>query len=601
VPTQRDDRVTCISSMVVGGEKPFTKATCEKCTLRDIPKATRPTTATAAKELRFKLRFTHECKHRGKVIDRKPCNMGCHGLQKTIVDIHACLHPDTKHDRCTVLFRRAELKACAGCTSRQEPTAQELWACGVAAAPRNTTIQRKCFASLYAAGWDNILVSAEPTTPIWDQPYLEWHRSKTKQFAFPNFVRLLRHLLVRRPHAKYFHLVQDDTVFALGLREYLEKYLWPTPKGGCVSLYTPSHYASIPAKNGWIEVTRKYTRNIWGACSLVFPREVAEQLHARSRWWKRKGQIDVWVGQEIRRMGLTYCCASPSLAQHIGGDSPMKHGPATGRRRAADFVGTNVDVRNTGYPGASLRWTPKGIPQTEPKPPKPLPPMKHLILIRSSYPADYLEFANAYRLTLTEKITIPSLQAQTYKDFTVCVGLRDDDPLREERRQAWIASGLNVRFVPRVFREVPEFAEKRTLTRLDDDDAIHRDFMRIMRGTLARKRSVAVVAFGHGCHVQANGVLPSNKVNNQFITVYDPKGTLSAFQYKHGECDKFGRVVVTSFEDPAWLWIKHGENKSPTGRVSRSARVLPHSHVDWAAFGLDKAAVVERLKCTPTP
>jgi hypothetical protein len=579
VPTQRGDRVTCISSMVVGGEKPFAKATCEKCTLRDIPTATRPTKATAAK----KIRFTHECKHRGKVVSRQPCNVGCTGLRATVVDVHICDNPETRTERCTVQYRRTDAVACVGCDAREEPTPQEMWACGVAAAPRNTAIQRKCFASLHAAGWDNILVSAEPKTPIWDQPYLEWHCSETKQFAFPNFVRLLRHLLVRRPHAKYFHLVQDDTVFALGLREYLERALWPTPRAGCVSLYTPSHYASIPAKNGWIEVTRKHAKSIWGACSLVFPREVAERLLARSRWWKRKGQIDVWVGQEIRRMGLAYCCASPSLAQHIGGDSPMRHGAATGRRRAADFVGISTDVTNTGVNGVSLlNGSGAGFP---------VPRVRHLILIRSAYDSSYPTQANVDRLKWTESITIPSLQAQTHTDFTVCVGIRDDDPLRNERITVWRDSGLTVRFASGALRKLPEFSERRSLTRLDDDDALHRDYLRVMRETIGTRANIAVVAFKNGLHVQRNGVLRRTKINNQFITIYDPNGGRSAFEFTHGDCAKFGRVVTADFSKPAWLWLKHANNKSHTGRLSQTSQVEPHKLIDWKEFGLSQKTI----------
>ena len=198
-----------------------------------------------------------------------------------------------------------------------------VWSVGVTTAPRRVPTLERCLESLARAGWDSPRLFAEPGSEI---PERFGHLPLTLRDrllgAYPNWYLGLAELFMREPRAEAYLMVQDDTVFARGVREFISRELWPDPNTGAVSLYCPSHFAvECPAgfhaeNRGWLN---------WGALAIVFPNPSvrrcwplrspsaigttarATACETSTAWWAR-----------CRAENRSYYVVSPSLAQHIG-------------------------------------------------------------------------------------------------------------------------------------------------------------------------------------------------------------------------------------------------------------------------------------------
>ncbi len=136
-------------------------------------------------------------------------------------------------------------------------------------------------------------------------------------------------------------LAQDDVLFCKGLRDFLDRELWPSPNTGVVSLYCPGHLT----KESETGFTRHQGMKTWGACALVFPVEVARAIvaHEYTQRWKHSCRIDMFVGKIKRRLEKEWWYATPSLAQHIGVESTLNHGGNQSRKmHALDFIGADA-------------------------------------------------------------------------------------------------------------------------------------------------------------------------------------------------------------------------------------------------------------------
>ncbi len=146
------------------------------------------------------------------------------------------------------------------------------------------------------------------------------------------------------PTAEAYFLCQDDVLFSVGLREHLEKTLWPAEKVGLISVYSPSHYAQGNS-TGFIVEDRGWKS--WGALAYVFPNRSARQLLSDPKVINHRGfgpaqglrNIDSVVGAWCKRAGLPYFVHTPSLAQHIGETSTIwQSSRNTGQRQASNFL-----------------------------------------------------------------------------------------------------------------------------------------------------------------------------------------------------------------------------------------------------------------------
>ena len=234
------------------------------------------------------------------------------------------------------------------------------WSVVVTTAPRVDPTLSVCLDSLLIAGW-NAKVFAEPG----NYDYLNEEHSgnvvfnKTKRGVWWNWVDSCKWAL-ENTTAENIMTVQDDSLFHPDSRIFVENFLWPRQDAGFVSLYTPKHYSvrghlkSKPPRP--LGLNRIVTKSLWGACALIFPRSVLEEmmenpfienwrganLRTKSAWEKKKKErgenphlianSDTAIGKMMNNMGKSMWFMDPSPVQHIAEHSAMGHGGNKGRR-----------------------------------------------------------------------------------------------------------------------------------------------------------------------------------------------------------------------------------------------------------------------------
>lgn len=234
------------------------------------------------------------------------------------------------------------------------------WAVGVTTAPRAKPTLERCLKSLRDAGWSEPRIYAEPGSELFVGIDEQLIRSRARRLgAWRNWRESLRELVAEIPDADAYVMVQDDTVFCRGVREFLDGVLWrrvlPNHEDGSgatsfcvdsigvVSLYCPKPYA---AGIGFNEVKRGWS--LIGALAYVFTPESAKAILSDGyvRNFSGKRNIDSVVGRWASRAGKKVFYLSPSLAQHIGDTSTVwDRATVGGRRRSSNFVGMDFDAR----------------------------------------------------------------------------------------------------------------------------------------------------------------------------------------------------------------------------------------------------------------
>jgi hypothetical protein len=144
-------------------------------------------------------------------------------------------------------------------------------------------------------------------------------------------------------------MVQDDSIFAKGTRQYLETALWPDPHVGVASLYCPSHYSEQSGPDAPSRGFRAidFGWSSWGALAYAFPNHAARQLLTSAAVLEHRlrgpdhglRNIDSVVGAWASAGAFRYCVHVPSLVQHVGETSTIyPDATASGKRVASDFV-----------------------------------------------------------------------------------------------------------------------------------------------------------------------------------------------------------------------------------------------------------------------
>ncbi|MEX0727639.1 MAG: hypothetical protein WEB58_10465 [Planctomycetaceae bacterium] len=219
------------------------------------------------------------------------------------------------------------------------------WAVGMTTAPRDEPALVRSVASLAEAGWGQPRLFVEPESGIPPQlSHLPMSSRDSRLGAFPNWYLGLTELYLREPRAEAYLMCQDDVLFSVGLRDYLERTLWPAPQVGIVSLYCPSHYAKDVPSGYYIE---NHGWASWGALAYVFSNPGLRQLlsdrlfvdHRHCGPANGAHNIDSIVGKWCGERSLPYYVHMPSLAQHIGDTSTIFQGATNrGRRKASQFL-----------------------------------------------------------------------------------------------------------------------------------------------------------------------------------------------------------------------------------------------------------------------
>lgn len=203
--------------------------------------------------------------------------------------------------------------------------------------------------------------------------------------------------------------------------------------------------------------------------------------------------------------------------------------------------------------------------------------MQHVIVIRSAYGPDVPLEVNEVRLRITEAVCVPSLAAQTCKEFVIELRVDLNDPFGERRIAAFTAIGAELYLNQPNARCVPCIQ-----TRMDDDDAIARDF--VERVQLAESASSEWLTFPNGMVASADGWTPRHQVNNQFVTRVSSESVMAV---KHG--DVHGAIID---ERPAWLWVRHRHARSGMKRPKATQPL--EELTEW--FGVDVDAMREAIR-----
>ncbi len=242
------------------------------------------------------------------------------------------------------------------------------WSVVVTTAPRKDPTLSVCLDSLLISGW-NAKIFAEPGN--YDYLNEEYTGNvifnSEKRGVWWNWVDSCRWAL-KNTTAENIMTVQDDSLFHPDSKSFVENFLWPREDTGFVSLYTPKHYSvrghlkSKPPRP--VGLNKIFTRSLWGACALIFPRSVLEEmmddpfidewrganLKTKSAWEKKKKErgenphmianSDTAIGKMMNKMKKSMWFMDPSPVQHIAEYSAMGHGGNKGRRncgRCAKF------------------------------------------------------------------------------------------------------------------------------------------------------------------------------------------------------------------------------------------------------------------------
>lgn len=238
------------------------------------------------------------------------------------------------------------------------------WYVAVTTAPRKECTLISTLESLEDCGWQPT-VFAEPDSTPTDR--LTYHNSE-KLGVWRNWVKSIRTAL--ESDADVIMTVQDDCDFHPESKSFTESIMWPAAHCGFVSLYTPKHYSIYSARvlkevkrkdpNATqfrpVGVNRIYTQSLWGACALVWPRKVLEQVARHSLIEKWVGAVprsgnpavykkrmenpstiansDTAIGKIMNQMNKTMWFVDPSLVSHTAKYSSIGHGGNDGRRNA---------------------------------------------------------------------------------------------------------------------------------------------------------------------------------------------------------------------------------------------------------------------------
>lgn len=238
------------------------------------------------------------------------------------------------------------------------------WYVAVTTAPRKECTLLHTLDSLERCGWEPVVFAEPNSTPT---TRLTYHNNE-RLGVWRNWIQSVRVAL--ESDADVIMTVQDDCDFHPESKSFTESIMWPAAHCGFVSLYTPKHYSIYSARvlkevrrkdpNATqfrpVGVNRIYTQSLWGACTLVWPRKVLEQVARHSLIEKWVGAVprsgnpavykkrmenpsmiansDTAIGKIMNHMNKSMWFVDPSLVTHTAKYSSISHGSNDGRRNA---------------------------------------------------------------------------------------------------------------------------------------------------------------------------------------------------------------------------------------------------------------------------
>ena len=125
-------------------------------------------------------------------------------------------------------------------------------------------------------------------------------------------------------------------------------------------------------------------------------------------------------------------------------------------------------------------------------------------------------------------------------------------------------------------------------TRLDDDDALTVDALaRVHRAVAATAPQLRVWMQPRGYRYHRGRVQPMNHRANMFATLESlPDPLHIVMEVKHNDLSSLARVTYID-EQPAWLWVRHGDARSGSreARFPATPGIRRLFGIDWAFLG----------------
>ncbi len=204
------------------------------------------------------------------------------------------------------------------------------WSYGVTTVPsRKDTLLKRTITSLAKGGFDKPRLFVDHLKNA--EEYSSFGLEVTARFPciqiVGNWTLAAWELYIREPKADRYAIFQDDLVTCLNLREYLEKSEYP--EKSYLNLYTfPKNEALADGKKGW-HLSDQLGKS---AVALVFSHEALMVIFSSTKFIEkaqdhRRGRhcIDGCVIGAMKELGWKEYVHAPSLTQHTGDKSSMKH------------------------------------------------------------------------------------------------------------------------------------------------------------------------------------------------------------------------------------------------------------------------------------
>lgn len=232
---------------------------------------------------------------------------------------------------------------------------------------------------------------------------------------------------------------------------------------------------------------------------------------------------------------------------------------------------------------------------------------EHYLLTRAAYhPRRWTRDANLRRLRLFRAVTVPSLAAQTFRDWTWVLAVSPEDECLEERLPAAAEAGVGIRVVSVESAEVrsaaavaayqaawadafePDDAGGRLTTRLDDDDAFARDAFERFQSAAVGLVEATSLQLPQGFRVWGGRYTRVRHESNAMASLWTPPGDeRTVYSYLHRQIAQRVPVVFVDSR-PGWLWVRHPDTLSGWKRATRPVtgdlRRL-FDFVDWSVVG----------------
>lgn len=231
---------------------------------------------------------------------------------------------------------------------------------GITTAPRPNGFSylSKTIDSAFSAGFDSIVVFAEPGTDVYD---VQWgsdfrscdaHRNVYVLGNYGNFKAMATSVLNRASSTETIVTAEDDVLFCENAAKKIEEQVNKLRGDdfGLFAAYSSSVHQTHLEPNS---VASLKTTSLWGACCLAWTKESLQSLldHKIFKEWRglddnrpsvgdpKIKHVDTCISMVMDKLNRKMYFCRPSLVRHVGIVSSLRKKPFTDGRDCLEFSG----------------------------------------------------------------------------------------------------------------------------------------------------------------------------------------------------------------------------------------------------------------------